>query len=155
MGSDERHFSVSLIVMEKATRQCPQTTTFWRERRADAESNRSPSASQPDALPLGQTGSHAGKNTKATLNCCDAMHYSCAVETIFSRDKLLVQRYPSSRCEDKSSEMEKERGGGGGEGAGGKYTQSSQHTECINQCSVAYILVLLCPLREIRVTLPG
>ena len=28
MGSDESHFNVSLIVTDKATRQCPQTTTF-------------------------------------------------------------------------------------------------------------------------------
>ena len=28
MGSDESHFNVSLIVMDKVTRQCPQTTTF-------------------------------------------------------------------------------------------------------------------------------
>ena len=27
MGSDESHFSVSLIVRDKVTRQCPQTTT--------------------------------------------------------------------------------------------------------------------------------
>ena len=31
---------------------------FWRERRAEADSNRGPSAYQPNALPLGQTGSH-------------------------------------------------------------------------------------------------
>ena len=31
---------------------------FWRERRAEAVSNRGPSAYQPTALPLGQTGSH-------------------------------------------------------------------------------------------------
>ena len=30
---------------------------FWRERRAEADSNRRPSAHQPNALPLGQTGS--------------------------------------------------------------------------------------------------
>ena len=30
---------------------------FWRERRAEANSNRGPSAYQPNALPLGQTGS--------------------------------------------------------------------------------------------------
>ena len=30
---------------------------FWRERRAEADSNRGPSAYQPNALPLGQTGS--------------------------------------------------------------------------------------------------
>ena len=28
MGSDESHFNVSLIVRDKAKRQCPQTTTF-------------------------------------------------------------------------------------------------------------------------------
>ena len=28
MGSDESHFNVSLIVSDKVTRQCPQTTTF-------------------------------------------------------------------------------------------------------------------------------
>ena len=31
MGSDESHFNVSLIVRDKVTRQCPQTTTFeWK-----------------------------------------------------------------------------------------------------------------------------
>ena len=28
MGSDESHFNVSLIARDKATGQCPQTTTF-------------------------------------------------------------------------------------------------------------------------------
>ena len=28
MGCNESHFNVSLIVMDKVTRQCPQTTTF-------------------------------------------------------------------------------------------------------------------------------
>ena len=42
------HFNVSLIVRDKVTR---------RERRAEADSNRGPSAYQPNALPLGQTGS--------------------------------------------------------------------------------------------------
>ena len=28
MGSDDSHFNVSLIVRDKVTRQCPQTTTF-------------------------------------------------------------------------------------------------------------------------------
>ena len=28
MDSDESHFTVSLIVRDKITRQCPQTTTF-------------------------------------------------------------------------------------------------------------------------------
>ena len=32
MGSDERHFKVSLIVRDKVTRQCPQITTFFEEK---------------------------------------------------------------------------------------------------------------------------
>ena len=28
MGSDESHFNISLIVRDKVTRWCPQTTTF-------------------------------------------------------------------------------------------------------------------------------
>ena len=32
---------------------------FWRERRAETDSNRGPSAYQPSALPLGQTGSQS------------------------------------------------------------------------------------------------
>ena len=32
MGSDESHFNVSLIVTDKATRQCPQTTTFLKRK---------------------------------------------------------------------------------------------------------------------------
>ena len=28
MGSDESHFNISLIVRDKVTRQCPQTTIF-------------------------------------------------------------------------------------------------------------------------------
>ena len=28
MGSDESHFSISLTLRDKVTRQCPQTTTF-------------------------------------------------------------------------------------------------------------------------------
>ena len=32
MGSDESHFNVSLIVRDKVTRQCPQTTTFLKRK---------------------------------------------------------------------------------------------------------------------------
>ena len=59
-GSDESHFNVSLIVRDKVTIQCPSTDhNFRRERRAEADSNRGPSAYQPNALPLGQTGSQS------------------------------------------------------------------------------------------------
>ena len=45
-------FSVSLIVRDKVTRQCPQTTTFLKRKEAEAESSRGPSADQPNGLPL-------------------------------------------------------------------------------------------------------
>ena len=32
MGGDESHFNVSLIVRDKVTRQCPQTTAFFEEK---------------------------------------------------------------------------------------------------------------------------
>ena len=32
MGSDESRFDVSLIVRDKVTRQCPQTTTFLKRK---------------------------------------------------------------------------------------------------------------------------
>ena len=54
MRSNKSHFNVSSIVRDRVTRRCPQTTTF--EEKAD--SNQNPSAYQPNALPLGQTGSH-------------------------------------------------------------------------------------------------
>ena len=55
MGSDESHFNVSLIVRDKVTRQCPETTSFEEK---GGDSNRGSSAYQPNGLPLGQTGSH-------------------------------------------------------------------------------------------------
>ena len=38
VGSDESHFNVSLIVRDKVTRQCPQTTRF--EEKGDPKRNR-------------------------------------------------------------------------------------------------------------------
>ena len=32
VGNDERHFNVSLIVRDKVTRSCPQTTTFLKRK---------------------------------------------------------------------------------------------------------------------------
>ena len=45
MGSDESHFNVSLIVRDKVTRQCPQTTIF--EEKGEPKRCRGPSAYQP------------------------------------------------------------------------------------------------------------
>ena len=73
MGSDESHFNVSLIARDKVTRQCPETTIFWRERRTEADSNRGPSAYQPNALPLGQTGSHLVSTAPRLKNQSDSL----------------------------------------------------------------------------------
>ena len=66
--SDESRFNVSLIVRDKVTRQCPQTTTFKEKGQPEAESNRGPSAYQPNALPLGQTGSQAVESQSVGYN---------------------------------------------------------------------------------------
>ena len=47
MGSDESHFNVSLIVRDKSHKTVSTNNKFRRERRAEAESNRGPSAYQP------------------------------------------------------------------------------------------------------------
>ena len=57
MGSDESHFNVSVGSDGQSQDSVHKPQLFGRERRAEAVSNRGPSAYQPDALPLGQTGS--------------------------------------------------------------------------------------------------
>ena len=57
MGSDESHFNVSLIVRDKVTRQCPQTAVFEEKGEPKRIRTEDLSAYQPNALPLGQTGS--------------------------------------------------------------------------------------------------
>ena len=57
MGSDESHFSVSLSMRDKVKKTMSTDHHLWRQKRAEAESNRGPSAYQPNAWPLGQIGS--------------------------------------------------------------------------------------------------
>ena len=74
-----------LIVRDKVTSQCPQTTISedW-ERRAEADSNRGPSAYLPNALPLGQTDSlecnirHGGQLTSQTRSAYTIQFHSDA-----------------------------------------------------------------------------
>ena len=57
--------------MDKVTRQCPQTNLYEEKgRRAEAVSNRGPSAYQPNGLPLGQTGSpcESGRQIQGVMN---------------------------------------------------------------------------------------
>ena len=60
MGSDESHFNVSVIVRDKVTRQCPQTTIFKEKEKPKQIRIEVPLlTSLTNALPLGQTGSLA------------------------------------------------------------------------------------------------
>ena len=59
MGSHEIHFNVSLIVKDKVTRQCPPTTAFEEKGEPKRIRTLGPFAYQPNALPLGQTGSQS------------------------------------------------------------------------------------------------
>ena len=49
MGSDESRFNVPLIVRDKVTRQCPQTTTFEEKGEPKRIGTEVPSAYQPNA----------------------------------------------------------------------------------------------------------
>ena len=65
MASDESHFNVS--VGSDGQSHKTVSTDHNRERRAEADSNRSSSAYQPNALPLGQTGSHQAHTATVTF----------------------------------------------------------------------------------------
>ena len=54
MGSDESHFNVSVESDGQSHKTVHKRQPFWRERRAEAVSNRGPSGYQPNALPLAQ-----------------------------------------------------------------------------------------------------
>ena len=56
MGGNENHFHVSLIVRDKIIRPCPQTTTLKRKESKN-RIKQGPSAYEPNALLLIQTGS--------------------------------------------------------------------------------------------------
>ena len=58
MGSDESLFNVSVGSDGQSQDSVHKQQTYWRERRAEAVLNWGPSAYQPNALPLGQIGSH-------------------------------------------------------------------------------------------------
>ena len=53
MGSNESHFNVLLIMRDKVTRRCLQTTSF-EERRGEVDLGGGPSAYEPKPLRQGQ-----------------------------------------------------------------------------------------------------
>ena len=81
MGSDESHFNVSVGSDGQSQDNVHKPQPFWRERRAEAVSNRGPSAYQPDALPLGQTGSlthiHVGISFLSAIDYVENESLNC------------------------------------------------------------------------------
>ena len=67
MGSDESHFNVSLICEGQNQKTMSRDHNFWRGRRAEADSNWSPSAYQPNALPLDKTGWQPSTNSNLAV----------------------------------------------------------------------------------------
>ena len=65
MGSDESQFNVSVGSDGQSQDSVHKPQAFWRERRAEAVSNRGPSAYH---LPLGQTGSLTMGRSVVLLN---------------------------------------------------------------------------------------
>ena len=66
------------------SQDCPQTTTF-EEKMREAESNRGPTACQPNGLPLGQTGSHEvtmAPGSYSTPSLRTAVVYACISSVI-------------------------------------------------------------------------
>ena len=60
-------FNGSLIVQGTVTRQSPHTTICEEKGEPKQESNHGPSAYQPSALPLGQTGSLPSRSATISL----------------------------------------------------------------------------------------
>ena len=56
-----------LIVKDTKSQPLDSDHNFWWEGRAEADSNRRPSAYQPNALPIGQTGSAQRDNHAVPL----------------------------------------------------------------------------------------
>ena len=57
MGSNENHLNFSVGSDEQSHKTVSTNHNLFEEKRAEAVSNRGPSAYQPNALPLGQNGS--------------------------------------------------------------------------------------------------
>ena len=92
MGSDVSHFNVSLIVRDKVTRQCPQTTILEEKRRAEADSNWGPSAYQPNALLLGQTSSLLSMNTVFYLWSVGTMCWADKMNMMYTHTRHICHR---------------------------------------------------------------
>ena len=62
-GTDDSHFNVSLIVRDKVTRQCPQTTTFEKKRKPKQIRTEVPLLTS--LTPWAKTGSRSGRSRQS------------------------------------------------------------------------------------------
>ena len=99
MGCGESHFNVSLIVRDKVTRQCPQTTTFEEKGEPKLiQSNRGPSAYQRLT---------AGPN-RHTSSCV----LTCVAYICIQTKARLKQRFSTAVVRTKETSLRLEHAGG-------------------------------------------
>ena len=96
MGSDERHFNVSLIVREKSQDSVHKPQPFWRERWAEAVSNRGSSDYQPNRLakPVHKTFLDLNRPNQLKISILSVWHWTSEAE----RDATKSRRWQSCCC---------------------------------------------------------
>ena len=86
MGSDESHFKVSAESDGQSHRTVSTNHNLSEARRAEAVSNRGPSTFQPNALPLGHTGTvWRAEKDECTVRKLDC--FGVCVKTLYRRKK--------------------------------------------------------------------
>ena len=88
MGSDESHFNVSLIVTDKVTRQCPQTTTF--EEKGEPKRIRTEVSLLTS---LGQTGSPKCHNWLRQLYVSENCRLSRRFSLVFKYQQVINHNF--------------------------------------------------------------
>ena len=87
VGSCVSHFDVSLIVCAKS-QDSVHKPQFSKRKEGRSGSNRSPSASQPSALPLGHTGS-PGVGRDVRFLTLSIQHFLCRLHGVANLPRLL------------------------------------------------------------------
>ena len=82
MGSDESHFNISVGTDGESHKTVHKPQPFWRERRAKAVSNLGPSAYQPNALPLGQSGPETSQNLWFYISLREGIFWLARTDTV-------------------------------------------------------------------------
>ena len=85
LDSDESHFNVSLIVRDKVTRQCPQTTTF--------EEKGEPKRYRTEVLPLTSIPNTQQLNTAVFCRLTLQSYYPCQLNHTLALKLNIVQTH--------------------------------------------------------------